>query len=202
MSVFAWLNETSNAYDLGPPMHVVSEDTNYTVTRNPSFELAYWKVGLGIAETWTKNLGESVPAEWTTVRTSLSPLPIDNGTYKVYEDIESNFWTDPEYTNDHPALVGLHGWLPPTPGLDLDIAKATAEKVWGAWNLTNCWGCVSFLLIGIYQIYIPVRWDFPMLGVVTDSPFVLLLNHSSNVCCPYRQPRESYRLSFGPIIPL
>lgn len=140
MSSYAWFNKTSSEYDLGPPMHVVSEDTNYTLSRNPAFELAYWRLGLGIAESWMKNLHEAVPELWSTVKNGLAPLPTDNGTYKVYQDLENTFWNDPEYTNDHPALVGLHGWLPPTSGLDLDIAKATAEKVWDAWNLTNCWG--------------------------------------------------------------
>ncbi|KAJ3876320.1 hypothetical protein F5051DRAFT_441611 [Lentinula edodes] len=88
--------------DLGPPLYVVSEDTSPNVTVNPAFELAYWRFGL--------------------VKNNLAPLPIqNNGTstvYTVYEGIERDFWMDPAYINDHPSLVGLHGWLPPTEGLD------------------------------------------------------------------------------------
>ncbi|KAF8066644.1 Six-hairpin glycosidase-like protein [Lyophyllum atratum] len=148
MAAFAWHNTTTGVYDIGPPMYVVSEDTSPNVTQNPALELAYWRLGLGIASTWMTELGEDVPGEWTTVASKLAQLPVDNGTYAVYEGIESNFWTDPEYTSDHPALVGLHGWLPPTPGLNVMIAKATAEKVWTHWNITDCWG-----------------WDFPMLAM-------------------------------------
>lgn len=140
MATFAWHNESTGVYDLGPPLYPVSEDTSPNATQNPAFELAYWKLGLGYAETWMKKLGSDVPSNWTSVKENLAPLPIDNGTYAVYEGIESTFWNDSTYTNDHPALVGLYGWLPPTEGLDVGIAKSTAEKTWTSWNLTNCWG--------------------------------------------------------------
>ncbi|KIK51629.1 hypothetical protein GYMLUDRAFT_392404 [Collybiopsis luxurians FD-317 M1] len=150
MSVFAWFNESTNVYDLGPPMYVVAEDTSPNVTVNPAFELAYWRFGLQLAETWMDKLGEEIPKNWTTVKENLAPLPVgaEDGLYAVYEGIESDFWTDPAYINDHPALVGLYGWLPETPGLNLTIAKLTAEKVWTTWNVSNCWG-----------------WDFPMLAM-------------------------------------
>ena len=140
MSVFAFRNESTGMYDLGPPMYVVSEDTEPLVTRNPAFELAYWNFGLSLAEDWMKRLGEEVPANWTTVRENLASLPIDNGTYSVYEGIPSDFWDGPTYTNDHPALVGLYGWLPETPDLNVSMAKTTMEKVWTHWNISNCWG--------------------------------------------------------------
>ncbi|KAL0066413.1 hypothetical protein AAF712_006455 [Marasmius tenuissimus] len=148
MASFAWFNETTNLYDIGPPMYPVSEDTSPNVTRNAAFELAYWRLGLDYAIRWMEDLGVEAPAVWTEVKNNLAELPTDNGTYAVYEGIEEDFWTDPEYTNDHPALVGLYGWLPQTDTLDLDIAKSTAEKVWTHWNISNCWG-----------------WDFPMLAM-------------------------------------
>jgi hypothetical protein len=140
MAAFAWHNSSTEVYDLGPPMYVASEDTSPNATRNPAFELAYWRLGLGIAEKWMIALGQDVPQNWIDVANNLAKLPIDNGTYAVYEGIDSNFWDNPIYTSDHPALVGLHGWLPPTDGLNIDIAKATAEKVRTHWNITDCWG--------------------------------------------------------------
>ncbi|KAJ6598299.1 Six-hairpin glycosidase-like protein [Mycena vulgaris] len=148
MATFAWFNQTTGFYDLGPPMYVVAEDNVYTNTYNPAFELAYWRLGLGIAETWMERLGEAVPTNWTIVKNGLAKLPINNGTYKVYEDVVDTFWTDPTYINDHPALAGLHGWLPPTEGLDLETARLTTEKVWNSWNISNVWG-----------------WDFPLLAM-------------------------------------
>ncbi|KAL5494771.1 hypothetical protein ACEPAI_233 [Sanghuangporus weigelae] len=148
MSVFAFHNESTGKYDIGPPLFLVNEDTDPLATRNPAFELSYWKYGFQLAETWFKRLGEKVPEDWRTVRENLASLPIDNGTYSLYEGIESDFWTDPEHVNDHPSLVGLYGWLPETPGLNLTIAKATMEKTWTHWNISNCWG-----------------WDFGMLAM-------------------------------------
>ncbi|KAJ7779248.1 Six-hairpin glycosidase-like protein [Mycena metata] len=148
MATFAWFNATTGVYDLGPPMYEVAEDNIFNNTYNPSFELAYWRLGLGIAEEWMQRLGEEVPSNWTVVKDGLAELPVNNGTYKVFEDVEDDFWTDPTYINDHPALSGLHGWLPPTEGLDLETARLTTEKVWASWNISNLWG-----------------WDFPMLAM-------------------------------------
>ena len=143
MVEFAWYNSSSGFYDLGPPMWVVSEDTNPNVTRNPAFELAYWRHGLDLAETWLTRLDLPVPSKWGEVKNNLAPIPIQNGLYAVYEGIEENFWTDPKYINDHPALVGLHGWLPLTANVSLDIAKATADKAYTSWNITHLWGYVG-----------------------------------------------------------
>ncbi|KAJ7468974.1 Six-hairpin glycosidase-like protein [Mycena galericulata] len=148
MATFAWFNDTTGFYDLGPPMYIVAEDNIYNNTYNPAFELAYWRLGLGFAETWMERLGEPVPQNWTIVKEGLAKLPVNNGTYKVFEDIEDDFWTDPTYINDHPALAGLYGWLPQTEGLDLETSKLTTEKVWATWNISNVWG-----------------WDFPMLAM-------------------------------------
>ncbi|KAK0488057.1 Six-hairpin glycosidase-like protein [Armillaria luteobubalina] len=141
MVAFAWYNDSTRVYDLGPPMFVVSEDTSPNVTVNPAFELTYWRLGLGYAEEWMEKLGAEIPKNWTAVKDNMAALPVNNGTYKVYETLEDNFWTDPAYTNDHPALVGLYGWLPETEGLNLD------------WNVTNYWG-----------------WDFPMLAMSSAHP--------------------------------
>jgi len=148
MAGYARRNESTGFYDLGPPMYVVSEDTNPNATQNPAFELAYWRLGLEIAQTWMERLGEDRPAAWGEVKAGLAPLPMEDGLYAVYEGIESDFWTDAAYTNSHPALVGLYGWLPQTADVNLDIARATAEKVWTSWNVSNLWG-----------------WDFPMLAM-------------------------------------
>ncbi|KAF4607281.1 hypothetical protein EYR38_001342 [Pleurotus pulmonarius] len=148
MADFAWFNESTGVYDIGPPMYVVSEDTNPNVTRNAAFELAYWDLGLGLASGWLDRVGEEVPTSWTRVKENLAALPMENGLYSVYDGIEGNFWDDPAFTNDHPALVGLHGWLPKTKSLDVKVAATTAEEVWSHWNISNCWG-----------------WDFPMLAM-------------------------------------
>ena len=37
---------------LGPPIYVVSENTDPKITKNPAFELSYWRFGLRIAQAW------------------------------------------------------------------------------------------------------------------------------------------------------
>ncbi|KAH7912897.1 Six-hairpin glycosidase-like protein [Hygrophoropsis aurantiaca] len=148
MADFAWYNRTTGVYDLGPPMYTVAEDTSPNITINPAFELAYWKYGLQLAGQWMQRLGEEVPSNWSKVKEGLAPLPVQDGLYVVYEGIPSDFWNDTTFINDHPSLVGLYGWLPQTPGVDIAMVNATAHKVWADWNITNCWG-----------------WDFPMLAM-------------------------------------
>ncbi|KAI0343845.1 hypothetical protein BDW22DRAFT_1328504 [Trametopsis cervina] len=148
MADFAFYNKSTGVYDLGPPMYIVSENTPPNSTRNPAFELAYWRFGLSLAETWLNRLNLKVPHAWVDVKENLAPLPIEDGLYAIFEGIESDFWTEPAIINDHPSLVGLHGWLPPIPGVNLTIAKATSDKVYGAWNQSNLW-----------------PWDFPMLAM-------------------------------------
>lgn len=185
MADYAWWNETSGYYDLGPPMYVVSEDTAPNGTRNAAFELAYWRLGLQYASTWMERLGEEVPSQWTEVHAKLAPLPVQNDLYAVYEGIPENFWTDKEYTNDHPALTGLLGWLPSTPGLDTTVAKQTAEKVWTSWNITNCWGCAL------------VPSLFP---TSTDQSVQVGLSYAGHVCSTDWRAREGSRLAFAPAL--
>ena len=149
MVSFAWFNNTTNVYDLGPPMYPVSENTNPNSTINPTFELAYWHFGLSVAQKWKVRQNLPVPAEWTHVLQNLAPLPIDNATqtYAVYEGIP-NMWIDPNTYYDHPAMSGIYGLLPPPPSLNLTIMSNTASKIASKWDFANLFG-----------------WDFPMLAM-------------------------------------
>ncbi|KAH6622995.1 Six-hairpin glycosidase-like protein [Chaetomium tenue] len=150
MAAYAWWNASTGVFDLGPPMYPVSENTDPNVTRNAAFELAYWRFGLDVAVRWKERMGRPVPREWVTVRDGLAPLPIVDGTYAVYEGIEG-MWTSNETTNDHPAMAGIYGLLPPpTSGkpLDMDALKKTARKIKELWALDFLYG-----------------WDFSMLAM-------------------------------------
>ncbi|KAH8812649.1 Six-hairpin glycosidase-like protein [Xylogone sp. PMI_703] len=150
MTSFAWWNTSTGVYDLGPPMYPVSENTNPNATINPTFELAYWRFGLGIATKWKQRQHLPVPSSWTHVLQNLAPLPIDNATqtYSLYEGI-SNMWVDPTTYQDHPAMIGIYGLLPPpTDGFDLNILRNTAAKIKEIWDFPYSFG-----------------WDFPMLAM-------------------------------------
>jgi hypothetical protein len=154
MASYTFWNSSREVYDLGPPMYPVSENTNPNATVNPTFELAYWRFGLDVAARWKTRQGKPVPAEWLAVRDGLAPLPVVDGTYAVYEGIP-DMWTSNATTNDHPAMAGIFGLLPPPPpsgsnGPPLDMAalKKTAEKITQLWALEDSYG-----------------WDFAMLAM-------------------------------------
>ncbi|CZR51693.1 uncharacterized protein PAC_01570 [Phialocephala subalpina] len=149
MVSFAFWNSSTGVYDLGPPMYPVSENTNPNTTINPTFELAYWRFGLSIASSWKERQHLPVPANWTHVLSNLAPLPIENGTYTIYEGIP-NMWIDPNTYYDHPAMTGIYGLLPPpdTPSFNLTIMNQTATKIAGIWDFNQLFG-----------------WDFPMLAM-------------------------------------
>lgn len=106
MVSFAWFNNSTGVYDLGPPMYPVSETGNPNATVNPTFELAYWRFGLDIAIRWKERQEHVAPKAWFMVRDNLAPLPVINGTYSVYEGIP-NMWIDAS-TMDDVSLNQVH----------------------------------------------------------------------------------------------
>lgn len=99
MASYAWFNESTGFFELGPPMYPVSENTDPNSTVNPTFELAYWRFGLDIAMKWKERQNLSIPASWSTVRDKLSPLPIVNDTYPIYQGVP-DMWISNETTYD------------------------------------------------------------------------------------------------------
>ncbi|KAF3038234.1 hypothetical protein E8E11_003572 [Didymella keratinophila] len=147
MASYAFYNASTRAYDLGPPMYPVSENTPPNATVNPTFELAYWRFGLAVASAWQTRQNKTVPAKWTHVHDNLAPFPVENETYVTYEGIK-DMWTTPEYTEDHPGLLGICGWLPPDPRFNETVFNNTIAKVHETWNFPFSYG-----------------WDFPLLAI-------------------------------------
>ncbi|OAF99564.1 uncharacterized protein CC84DRAFT_1156457 [Paraphaeosphaeria sporulosa] len=147
MASYAWYNQSTKVYDLGPPMYPVSENTNPNQTVNPTFELAYWRFGLDVAAKWKERQHQVVPASWRTVKDNLASFPIQDNAYVLYEGVE-DMWTSPEIASDHPGFLGLYGWLPPDPRLNLTVFQNTVDKVYASWDLANLYG-----------------WDFPLMAM-------------------------------------
>lgn len=144
MTDFAYYQESNDRYILGPPVYIVSENTEPENTFNPAFELGYWRFGLRVAQEWRKRLGLETDNKWNTVLKKLSPLPQQDGLYVTHENIDS-IWT--KFAFEHPALIGTYGMLPGD-GVDQEIFGRTLEKVHSAWDFEKVWG-----------------WDFPMLAM-------------------------------------
>ena len=144
MADFAWYEKANNRYILGPPMYIVSENTNPKTTYNPCFELGYWRFGLRTAQVWKERLGLSRDKKWDDVLKKLSPLPQIEGVYITHEKIDS-MWT--KFAFEHPALIGTFGMLPGD-GVDTACFNRTLDKVITTWDFNHTWG-----------------WDFPMLAM-------------------------------------
>ncbi len=136
--------ERDGRYVLGPPLYPVSENTDPRTTRNPAFELAYWRFGLRIGQTWRERAGLPSNREWDAVLHGLAPLPEQDGVYVLHEGV-ADMWT--KWNWEHPALIGVYGMLPGD-GTALETARRTFEKVVASWQFNRTWG-----------------WDFPMLAM-------------------------------------
>ncbi|KAF9771295.1 hypothetical protein IL306_011074 [Fusarium sp. DS 682] len=134
MVSYAWFNESSGKYDLGPPAIGVTENTPPEITLNLAYEVAYWRYGLDVACEWKKKLGLPVPKHWTTVAKKLAKPPQIDGLYTVYDGLNSTWWNDPALNRDPRSLIMLQGILPDTPAVDGKVARRTAEKVWEVWT--------------------------------------------------------------------
>ncbi len=144
MADFAFYEKEKDRYILGPPIYIVSENTNPETTFNPAFELSYWRYGLRTAQKWIKRLGMERVIKWDDVLDKLSLLPQQEGVYVTHEGIDS-MWT--KFAFEHPGLIGTYGMLPGD-GVGLETFNRTFDKVLSAWDFEHVWG-----------------WDFPMLAM-------------------------------------
>lgn len=136
--------EPDGRYVLGPPIHLVSENTPPLTTQNPTFELGYWRFGLRVAQEWRARMEMPVQEDWNRVVSGLAPLPVEDGCYVLHEGVQ-DMWT--RWNFEHPALIGAFGMLPGD-GVDHATMKRTLARVTSTWNFNRTWG-----------------WDFPMLAM-------------------------------------
>ena len=126
------------------------------ISYNHPFELAYWRYGLNIAQQWRKRQGKARIALWDDIINRLSPLPEQNGIYTAgmpqgeFSEAEA---FDPfgkpdkkvetfaeKCRNDHPAVLGACGMLPPTSLFNEGKMKKTLDWVMKHWNWQTTWG--------------------------------------------------------------
>lgn len=164
MASYAHYDAAGDRYVLGYPLQVVGENADPRTTTNPTFELSYWRMGLRIAQEWRKRCGLAPSEKYSEVLGKLSPLPVQDGVYVSWENIE-DMWT--RYCWEHPALIGAYGMLPGD-GVDVKTMERTLIKVNSTWNFKETWG-----------------WDFPMLAMCaarlgkTDMAVDYLLDYPS-----------------------
>lgn len=141
MSSYSHLDKTNNRFVLGPPVIPAQENHPASETWNPTFELAYWRFGLSVAQRWRERLGMRRVGDWDRVIEKLSPLPTRDGVYLAHENCPQTYT---ERNRDHPSMLGALGVLPGQ-GVDSETMRRTLRKTIAEWKWDETWG-----------------WDYPM----------------------------------------
>jgi len=123
-------------YVLGPPMKTVSENADTLATINPTFELAYWRFGLSVAQQWRERLGQPRNAAWDEVLAKLSPLPQQDGLYLMQEGMADTYT---KWNWEHPALLMPAAMLSDD-FYEPDTMRRTVRKVMETWQWDRAWG--------------------------------------------------------------
>jgi hypothetical protein len=140
-------DRTRGHYVLGPPLWIAQEIYDPATSQNPSFEIAYWRFALGIAQQWRLRLQLPRSEAWDHVLAHLPPLPEKDGKYVALGSHPDTFDTV-ESRHDHPTMLAPLGLLP-GPGVDRATMERTLDAVLKTWDWeTKIWG-----------------WDYPMIAM-------------------------------------
>jgi hypothetical protein len=129
---------------LGPPLIPAQENYRPRVTRDSTYELAYWHWALSTAQAWRERQGLEREPEWDRVIAGLPKPLVRDGHYAA---VPVEPFTNPA---DHYSMLCAYGVLPKTPLVEPDVMLATARWVEqpDVWNWQSTWG-----------------WDFPVLAM-------------------------------------
>ncbi|SER35525.1 hypothetical protein SAMN04487944_103154 [Gracilibacillus ureilyticus] len=141
MADFAKWEEESEAFVLGPPLIPAQECHRMEESKNPPYELEYWKYGLETAVKWAERLGDEPDEKWIQVAGKLKKPRVLDDVYLAHENCDNTF---SDKNHDHPSMVAARGMLSGTL-IDEKIMKNTLNRVKVQWQWNTAWG-----------------WDFPM----------------------------------------
>lgn len=136
MCDFVAFNEVTGKYDIVSPVIPVQECHRPEVTKNPAFEVEYFRVTLHQAIDWAQTLGIKVSKEWEDVANNMAEPAIENGLYLAHENCPDTFEM---YNRDHPSMLGVYGILPKD-DVNREAMKATLKKVIECWKYESLWG--------------------------------------------------------------
>lgn len=128
--------DAQGVYHIEPPVIPVQERFDPAQTRDPAFEVAYWRFGLGLAIDWAEALGEGADEGWRDVHAHMAPPPCHGGLYTAHANAPDTFRTTAE---DHPSMLQCLGMLPGE-GLDRQAMTRTLATVLDVWDMEEMWG--------------------------------------------------------------
>lgn len=126
LASFAFYDNNSERYILGPPIKSVNESYKENTTKNPSFELAQWYYGLKIAQDWRERLNMKRDAFWDDIMNKLTAMTIVDGKYLEIESDPNMYSLQGNFSSN--MLLAL-GCLPKTPMIDEQIMKNTFQAI-------------------------------------------------------------------------
>ena len=162
-------DKNSECYVLGPPLWIAQEIHDPRASRNPCFELAYWRWALATAQTWRERLGMTRDPEWDRIIRNLAPLPQKDGKYVALGSVPDT-WDNLASRHDHPSMLAALGVLPGGSHVDRATMDRTLDAVLTQWDWeTKIWG-----------------WDYPMIAMTAtrlgrpDDAIAILLRDGPN----------------------
>ena len=148
LATMVHFDAVKGVYVLGPPLWIAQEIYDQATSQNPSFELAYWRWALGVAQQWRERLGLPRDQHWDQVITHLAPVPQKDGKY-VALGSNPDTWDNIESRHDHPTMLAPLGVLPGGTDVDRPTMERTLDAVLQHWDWkTKIWG-----------------WDYPMIAM-------------------------------------
>ena len=137
MADWAHYEEENKKYNLISPVIPAQEEHDPRKTKNPTYELEYWKTGLEIASAWGKRLGKAgATRHWEEVAANLALPPQKDGLYLAHEKCPDTF---EKYNKDHPSMLGGYGLLCSDRMTKKEV-RATLNKVLECWEFDTMWG--------------------------------------------------------------
>lgn len=117
-----------------PPLIPAQECYKQAETKDPAYELAYFRWALGKAREWRAELGVAPDTAWEAAWKDLAPLPVVEDRYATV--------SGPPFTlyHDHPCVLMICGWLPPEKGLDMARFGRTYDDIAKKWDYPTTWG--------------------------------------------------------------
>jgi protein-glucosylgalactosylhydroxylysine glucosidase len=163
---------------LGPPLQCAQEVFAKADTVDCTFEVAYWRWALDVAQRWRERMKLPRDASWDAVLRTLPGPAVGNGRYLFAGNVPDSY-ENTRWRRDHPAVVGAFGFLPGD-GVDREIMRKTFDWIWQNWTWPDTWG-----------------WDYPLMAMTAArlgdgrrAVDALLLDTPKNV---YRPNGHNYQ---------
>lgn len=133
---FAVYHKERRVYELLGPLIPVQENHDPMVTKNPAFEVEYWRFALRIAIEWARRRGQAVPDKWNEVAELIAPVAVNADCYLAHDNCPDTYGT---YASDHPSMLCAYGLID-SGRIDINIMKNSLKKVVECWDYASLWG--------------------------------------------------------------